>query len=247
MKRRNRDISIFNMSTIDLFACATGAFILLTLILLPYYLNVDRSILEVVAQLKDDLTQTQEQLQNSQAAAESCEVNLADVNRDNQRLQSELDDSQQIMNAALTNAQQLQHAVDACGQVEQMSFMLILMSWQTTDDIDLHIVDPNGERFFYNDRSSNSSIATFEEDSIRGPANEIWMHPAAEPGEYRVYYNYYRRTNSEPVSVRGSIFHQRGKTDIDEVQLSAATGDDFENAPLVATIVMGTDGAVTVR
>jgi hypothetical protein len=256
------------MSTIDLFACATGAFILLTLTLLPYYLNVDRSILDVIARLESDLAQTQEQLQKaqlqqlrsqqqlqqsqeqllrSQVVAESCDVNLAQTRRNNERLQNEIDDFRRSLNAARADVQQLQQAVDACGQIEQMSFMLVLMSWETTDDIDLHIVDPNGERFYYNDRSSNASIATFEEDSIRGPANEIWMHPAAEPGEYKVYYNFYRRTSRGPIRVRGSIFHQLGQTDINEVQLSEPTGDGFENAPLVATILMDSEGGITVR
>lgn len=36
MKRRSREINTFSLSAIDLFACATGAFLLLALILLQY-------------------------------------------------------------------------------------------------------------------------------------------------------------------------------------------------------------------
>ena len=39
MKRQNREINIFSMSALDLFASAMGAFILITLILMPYYLK----------------------------------------------------------------------------------------------------------------------------------------------------------------------------------------------------------------
>ncbi len=39
MKRRERELNIFSMSALDLFASALGAFILITLILLPYYLQ----------------------------------------------------------------------------------------------------------------------------------------------------------------------------------------------------------------
>ena len=42
MKRRNRDISIFTMSALDLFASALGAFILLTIVIFPYFPNVSR-------------------------------------------------------------------------------------------------------------------------------------------------------------------------------------------------------------
>jgi hypothetical protein len=41
MKRRQRDLNVFTISAIDLFACATGAFILLSLILFQYYLKKD--------------------------------------------------------------------------------------------------------------------------------------------------------------------------------------------------------------
>jgi len=39
MKRKNREINIFSMSALDLFASALGAFILIMLILMPYYLK----------------------------------------------------------------------------------------------------------------------------------------------------------------------------------------------------------------
>ena len=39
MKKRSREINIFSMSALDLFACSMGAFILITLILFPYYLK----------------------------------------------------------------------------------------------------------------------------------------------------------------------------------------------------------------
>ena len=37
MRRRDRELNIFSMSALDLFASALGAFILITLILMPYY------------------------------------------------------------------------------------------------------------------------------------------------------------------------------------------------------------------
>ena len=41
MKKRLREINIFSMSVVDLFACAMGAFIIVALILFPYYLKSD--------------------------------------------------------------------------------------------------------------------------------------------------------------------------------------------------------------
>ena len=41
MKRRPREISVFTISAIDLFACAMGAFILLSIVLFQYYLKTE--------------------------------------------------------------------------------------------------------------------------------------------------------------------------------------------------------------
>lgn len=40
--RKNREINVFNMSALDLFASALGAFILISVILMPYYLKKTR-------------------------------------------------------------------------------------------------------------------------------------------------------------------------------------------------------------
>jgi len=42
-RKRNREINIFSMSALDLFASALGAFILIAIIALPYYLNTTKT------------------------------------------------------------------------------------------------------------------------------------------------------------------------------------------------------------
>ena len=37
MKFRSREINVFSMSALDLFASALGAFILISLVLMPYF------------------------------------------------------------------------------------------------------------------------------------------------------------------------------------------------------------------
>ena len=60
MKKSSREINIFSMSTLDLFASAMGAFILITLVLFPYVLNTgdseDREA-EVKAELAERLAE----------------------------------------------------------------------------------------------------------------------------------------------------------------------------------------------
>ena len=49
MKRRSREINIFSMSALDLFASALGAFILISIVIFPYFPNTSRNPVVVVA------------------------------------------------------------------------------------------------------------------------------------------------------------------------------------------------------
>ncbi len=49
MKRRNRDLVLFNLSALDVLATATGVFVLLTVLMMPYF----RKTLEAHAELAD--------------------------------------------------------------------------------------------------------------------------------------------------------------------------------------------------
>ena len=49
MKRRNRDLVLFNLSALDVLATATGVFVLLAVLLMPYF----RKTLEAHAEIAD--------------------------------------------------------------------------------------------------------------------------------------------------------------------------------------------------
>ena len=53
MKRRNREISIFSMSALDLFASALGAFILIAIVMFPYFPNTSRVPVVIAAPAPD--------------------------------------------------------------------------------------------------------------------------------------------------------------------------------------------------
>ena len=66
MKSRSREINIFSMSALDLFASALGAFILVCVVLFPYFPNTGDSP-ERIAAIRAQLEQVQSQLQASQS------------------------------------------------------------------------------------------------------------------------------------------------------------------------------------
>lgn len=126
-------------------------------------------------------------------------------------------------------------------QMNKKSFLLVLISWSTkNDDIDLHLIDPNGNEFYYKYKRYADSEAALEEDTQRGPGSEIWLHPKATPGQYKVYLKYYKKNNPF-AKVRGAIVHQGGRSQINTTLTRQG------EKPLIATIILDNEGNVSVQ
>ena len=210
MKRKSREISIFSMSALDLFASALGAFILIAVVIFPFFPN----------------TGTADQL------------DLDEARRQAASLKQELSEAEEALADASARERGLEEALE---QERKRKFLLVTISWQGEHDVDLHIVDPRGNEYSYAARTHSGSVARFEEDTTRGPGNEVWLHPMVTPGEYRVYYHLYAQRGST-VTVRGSVVHS-----VDRDELRPQTLREQGDKPLVATVVVDADATVEVR
>ena len=85
MKKRSRELSIFSMSALDLFASALGAFILITVVLLPFFPNLNMSgqaqaeleqVQAELAQAKANLAQAEAELEREKAKLEQAKAEL---------------------------------------------------------------------------------------------------------------------------------------------------------------------------
>ena len=148
--------------------------------------------------------------------------------------------SQDALGACESRNRQLESNLETCQAQARKKLLLVLMSWGTSDDIDLHVIDPAGREFFYQARSFSGSRAKLEEDNIRGPGNEIWLHPAAEPGTYRVYYKYFGGSGGN-VRVRGAVLTPEGRSSLPDRTLRR-----INQKPLVATISVDAEGNMRV-
>ena len=216
MKTKSREINVFSVSALDLFASALGAFIVMSMIFMVFFTMTSQG-----ADRTEDLQATLDACEDAHAQAEEalaqCEnrleqsVDAAALDR----CQTALEDAQNGLDAVGTE-------LESCRRALKKTFVLVLASWSSEgDDVDLHVVDPQGREFYFDDKRHPPSSAVFEEDSEIGPGNEIWRHPNAEPGRYRVCYKFFELRNSEddPV-VRGSVYWQGDKIDIPNVRLT---------------------------
>ena len=259
------------MSALDLFASALGAFILISVVLFPYFPNTGDSqerVDDVKAQLAEAnarLEETSEELEQTSAELEqvraqlnpgleqelqSVRGQLSSCETRRREVQAALDSCQEqsrssaSVNAALgaceSRNRRMQQDLQSCEQELRKKFVLVVISWGTPDDVDLHVTDPAGREFFFARKSHPGSLAKLEEDNTRGPGNEIWLHPAAEPGAYEVYYKYYRGSG-DTVPVRGAVLTPRGRT-----ELPGTTLLYVDDKPWVATILVDEEGNAEV-
>ena len=268
MKKKSREINVFSVSALDLFASALGAFIVMSMILMVFFTmtsqGADRaedlqSALdacenargreeEARVQAEAALARCQSQLGQSvdAAALARCQADLANAESRNGELQSALEAAEARAASAGAAAAQLDAVnaeLESCRRALKKTFVLVLASWSTgNDDVDLHVVDPQGNEFYFSRTRHSGSDAAFEEDNTRGPGNEIWLHPNAEPGRYRVCYKLYRDDSGSPLpSVRGGVLWQEGKIEIPDVEL---TSDD--QVRLAAEFEVDADGNVSL-
>lgn len=269
MKTKGREINVFSVSALDLFASALGAFIVMSMIFMVFFTmtsqgadgaedlqsaldaceDARRREADAHVQAAEALAQCEARLGRSvdAAALEMCRSDLARAESRNGELQSALDAAEAGAASAEAAAEQLDAVnaeLESCRRALKKTFVLVLASWSTgDDDVDLHVVDPQGNEFYYDARHHPGSDAAFEEDNIRGPGNEIWLHPNADPGRYRVCYKLFRDSGeSNFPEVRGSVLWQEGKIEIPNVSL---TSDD--EVKLAAEFEVDTDGNVSLN
>ena len=86
MQKRSRELSIFSMSALDLFASALGAFILITIVLLPFFPNLNMS-----GQEKAELEQAQAELEQAKAELAQAEAELEQAKAKSEREKAKLE------------------------------------------------------------------------------------------------------------------------------------------------------------
>ena len=264
MKRRNREVSIFSMSALDLFASALGAFILIAIVMFPHYpytsmasqSDLDEALGRLreamegndeLARIHDELNREigalRAELSTCRSRADGLAANLGAAQDEIGELRGQLEDQAGLrdeLGACREESTSQQARID---DLERRKFLLVTISWNggRGDDVDLHIVDPNGNEYYFGARTHSGSDARFEEDSVHGPGNEVWLQPQVIPGAYRVYYNPFSLAGAE-VRVRGRVVHPATRHEFRERRLV-----DGGSRELVATVVVDDEGNVRVN
>ena len=251
MKKASKEINIFSMSALDLFASALGVFILIAIVLFPYfpYTGTFEQLMEERARSAALQQEVEEERARSAALQQETEeerARSAALQEQLAQAQAERDAEDRLQSqpeACQTNLDQTQVALQECSRIAKRTFVLAVMSWATGDDIDMHVFDPSGRRYFYQKRRYSGSPAELEVDNTRGPGNEIWLHPSAAPGKYTVAYKFYNASssNSTRVPTRGLILTQETKEELPVIELT-----EYRPLQIAAEVHVDDEGNIRV-
>lgn len=221
MKRPNRTVNIFSVSALDLFASAMGAFIILTLILVPFYRNTATTddidaVRSALADAQQDLQSSEAQLVSCQEARAEAEARADAAESRAAAAQAEADDLRERLENQGDAAEDLAAALAAAenlrGQLEQANgqladcrrrlgstFLIAVMTWREAgQDIDMHVFDPEGRHFYYEEKRYPGTDGELSFDNTIGPGVEVWQHPSPELGRYTFCYHFFGRPEENP-------------------------------------------------
>jgi len=106
------------------------------------------------------------------------------------------------LNLIEMQAGSVKKAVSFYAQVPKRDIKILLV-WDTPTDVDLWVIDPNGERCYYA-ANSTSSGGNLDVDVTTGYGPETFTMASAVPGTYSVQCQYYSSQDS-PVT-RGKVY-----------------------------------------
>ena len=121
MKKRSREINIFSMSALDLFASAMGAFILITIVLFPFFPNMgdsSESITEERARLEQERAKLQQERAKLEQEKSQVSPQSSPLEERVKALEQEIDDTSVLLGIK-TTAKKFVIVVDMSGSIYQ--------------------------------------------------------------------------------------------------------------------------------
>ncbi len=256
MMRRQREIATLSLSMLDVIAGAMAAFLILMVILLPYYEKDTVSLQAAIAELRQAVAAAQTAQAAAEAAAQqaraqaeaavqqaraAAEAAIQQAQAQAAQAQAQAAESQAQAAQAQAEAERQRARAEGLARQLARTFLVLYVRWDTHDDVDLHLFDPSGAEFWWNKaKTIPGRPGELSEDNIIGPGNEVWEIRDAPAGDYRVVVDLFQvRDTRKPVVVKGRVFHRDGSEVFPEVRLT----QQGQRVP-IATIRVAADGGV---
>ncbi len=178
MKKRSREVSIFSMSALDLFASALGAFILITIVLLPFFPN-----LNIAEREKAELEQAKAQLAQAEAKLERAEAKLE---REKAKLEREKAKLEQAKAKAPKTKSQLVKRVEALQR--EIDDTTVLLGIKTKAKKFAFVIDMSGSIYQRGQQDYRQFITLSIQDMLAAFKSEIAVCLIGFQGSNQLHY-----------------------------------------------------------
>lgn len=215
--RRNREISIFSMSALDLFASALGAFLILMIIMFPYY-KKETDSLKKLNESQQALGTCKEESNRQQHNLAQCKEKLA---------------ASMLLVSMSWEADRGGHDEDGGADVDlHVTDPEGYVYWYKKSN------SPTG--------SDYPTQARISLDITHTPGYEVFEEPRIRSGTYGIAMQLYGAgTSSGPIKVRLKIYTVNGITEVPVIILHPES--DLKRMMPVATVTVGGQGDIQVH
>ena len=200
MRSKNREFNILNMSFLDVICGAMGAFLIVMVILMPYYKKEAQDFLQLIGNLKQELEETLQSLKETSQNLGETEEELSRALERSRELEQELQIAQ---NQNLT----LQRSV-AEVRKRRDSPLLVGLKWPSRFvDLDLYLVQPNGYAVGFSCKKRGLTELVFDYRK-GGEGAEVVISTKAEPGLWKICVHLYKGVSEtiRELKIRASDF-----------------------------------------
>ncbi len=169
MKRRRPELTVFSMSALDLLASALGGFILITVVLLPLFPN-----LEILGQIREELARTRGELERTKADLDLAAAELdrkAELERRNVELGQEKARLEQKRDLARRTKAELVEQVEALQQ--EIDDTSVLLGIRTLATKFVFVVDMSGSIYHPGEHDYREFITLSIQDILASFKSEI--------------------------------------------------------------------------
>lgn len=206
MRRRSREVNIFNMSLLDILCGALGAFCFLMIALLPYW----RPAGQTVEDLQKQFNLAMDHIAELQKAFEKMPGNDPNIKDNLERLRSQIKNMESNRQQLEAERKRLEQKAKQADRLNARSVAIISMSQLTADhDLDLYVrLTEEGDNgtTMPPPNPKETQVRFFNKEAYTsckgGPCNEIWATNHTGEGQVVEVYFKFLRANGNPAPAK---------------------------------------------
>ena len=181
------------MSFLDVICGAMGAFLIVMVILMPYYKKEAQDFLQSIGNLKQELAESSQRLEETETELDRAEKRIRELEQELQKSQSQ--------NSAL------QRSVDEVRKRRDTP-LLVGLKWPSRlVDLDLYLVQPSGHAVGFARKKRGLTELVFDYRK-GGEGAEVVISTKARPGRWKICVHLYKGVSEtiQELKIRASDF-----------------------------------------